>query len=59
MPPNGLFLNSKFAEEIDRLRPFEPKISYEYIDGKIVDAPELATTVVSFFSKSIYGKMLT
>jgi signal transduction histidine kinase len=43
--------NSKFAEEIDRLRPFEPKISYEYIDGKIVDAPELATTVVKFLQQ--------
>ncbi|HWR31620.1 MAG TPA: HAMP domain-containing sensor histidine kinase [Negativicutes bacterium] len=43
--------NDRFVEEISKARPFEPKISYEYIDGKIAANPELAATVVTFLKQ--------
>ena len=43
--------NNEFVAEINKLRPVQPKISYEYIDGKIAADPALANTVVAFLKQ--------
>lgn len=40
--------NDKFVEKIQKIRAIEPKISYEYIDGKIASDPVLAATVNAY-----------
>ena len=40
--------NTEFVEEINKVRPIQPKISYEYIDGKIASDPAMSDTVVTY-----------
>ncbi len=40
--------NNEFVEEINKVRPIQPKISYEYIDGKIASDPAMSATVVTY-----------
>lgn len=43
--------NEKFVEELNKARPVQAKISYEYIDGKIASDAEKAATVVAFMKQ--------
>ena len=43
--------NDKFVDKISAGQSIEPKISYEYIDGKIIDDPQLAATVITFLEQ--------
>lgn len=40
--------NNEFVEDLNKIRPIQPKISYEYIDEKISADPVLSATVVTF-----------
>ena len=43
--------NDAFVDEFSKERSLEPKISYEYIDGKIAYDPQIAATVVAFLKQ--------